>query len=230
MGCDIHYAIEVQDESGTWYPLYLSGLFYTAWWQSKFMKGMDKFRDDPHGLDALRDRDYYLFNVLSGVRGSNPFEGVLGEEDGVLRRGEKGADFGFPNNASPLVVENMGENIDCHSHGWMTGTDLLRVKDDLERLPKNLREEYSVHYTSAVSFVARALTIMDLLAGANGKPGLVGLPICQVPGEYGYDDPDFPATSGGNISHHQIMTVAAMLRTGDGVPLERLRILICYDN
>jgi len=231
MGADIHYAIEARDGTGRWHTLYLSDLFYTEWWTSRFP------RNTPVSdlLDGPTWRHYALFGVLSAVRGENPLAPTLGNDDGVLLRGmgpdEEPETYALPADASPIARDRMGEDsADCHSQGWLLRRDL----DAMAALLDLGHSRWADHPQEAAllrAWIRQICTIMDLLAGKDGTPGLIGGPICYVPGD-DYDDPNAPVlharTHG--TSAHEILQITTRITSGQGFAPEELRVLVCYDN
>jgi hypothetical protein len=238
MGADIHFTIEFQDDNQTWHGLYASSLFWTAWWQSRFMKGMDKYRDDPHGLSGVRQRDYDLFAFLSAVRGGNALAKYgLGDEDGWAKRTKHKPEaghgpYGWPKDASPLAREGM-EDPDLHSHGWTTLADLRALGARVEDLLPTLAPEGEA-YDNAVAaqrFWRNVEDALSHLLGTPGTPGIVTQPIHQVPDDNAYDDPAFDVHAG--YSAHALLAATSYLRDrptlADHDP-NRIRVLIAYDN
>lgn len=235
MGADIHATIEIRDDAGHWHAVYDTGIFWSAWWQSRFMQGRDKFSEDPYGLSALRWRDYNAFGFLSAVRGENNLAAhSIGTTDGWARTSGSDDDghggYGWPKDVS-AVAQDSEDNVDYHSHGWMTLGDLRKLDAELASVPEPEDSDSDLAWclASARAFCSRALHALTSLLGDTEHPPLVGHTFTVLPDDEGYDDPNFDVCAGkghGALRSHMVMRDK---RIGDYDP-EHVRILVCYDN
>jgi hypothetical protein len=240
MGTDIHYVVEFQDDQGAWHGLYASDLHWTEWWQSRFMVGLDKYRDDPHGLRAVRERNYGLFAFLCSVRDTNTLAAYgLGDEDGWAKRTSdadwettSGNPYGWPDDVSPLGLQLLREG-DYHSHGWMTLADVRGLCGPLAELLPQLDAESDAFYTtqSTQLFCSDLEKAMESLFGKDGTPALLTQPIGRIPDDAEFDNPGFDTTNG--TSAHGFLAAVAYLRDHPTLAHhdpERIRILVGYDS
>lgn len=236
MGADIHYTVEIRDAEGAWNALYDSGLFHTAWWQSRFMKGLDQWREDPHGLSALRGRDYSLFGFLSAVRCANALAPYgIGTTDGWARTSGNEDDghggYGWPADIS-AVAEDSRDNGDYHSHGWMTLGDLRALDAQMAVFPTPDEHTSDLGYcvASAKAFTTNALAVLATLLGDAERSPLVGHVFASIPDDDAYDDPNYNVFAGSQ-GHTGLRYYAPLVekRIADHDP-EHVRILVCYDN
>ena len=111
MGCDIHIVLERKDRNGQWF----------GWKQLSYMEtealtftylNYETTHERPRYVGYTIDRrNYEFFNALCGVRGE-------GSEFGYEPRG-------LPEDASPMVRECLDDNVDLHSHSWLTIKELV---------------------------------------------------------------------------------------------------------
>lgn len=219
MGADISYAIEGQDHKGTWHTLFTSDLCYTAWFKA-FARKESRYDDDRYGFSTLRRRCYVLFGLLSGVRTQHPFPDHVGGSEGIAQ--PYGDVFALPEDASPFARELLDDNGDNHSQGWIDGRDINALLTALRAItPTNTTETETI--TEGRAFLQGTKRLMRLLGGRQGTPGLLGTPMTHLP-----EEPN--ASLCPDMSAHATLTMVGILRSHEGLPVERMRILIAYDN
>lgn len=238
MGTNLHYAIEGQDDSGHWHTLFISDLHDTAWW-THHAQNVPHDVASPHAMDAfnvLAWRHYPAYAVLSSVRDPNPFathpEGVhpsLTNARGVASRPCATPDTAnIPDDASPLVRAHLWWDVDRWEQGWLDGVRVAELLRLLKAVPSDHPEAPSA--TQTIMLLTHVQSAMRLLAGGDGKPGIVGTPIAYVPAYdpvYERDDPSVPVLTKGT-SMHTMLAMTALLRSGQGLPPDRLRIVLSY--
>lgn len=228
MGTDIHITLEVRDGAGTWHAVYDSGLLYTAWWQSRFHQGKERYDDDAHGLSTLDQRNYRLFGFFSCLRGGNPLVDFdVGKINGWARRS---GTTGWPDDISHLARANL-DNGDNHNHGWMTLGDVRRMVAQLDDIPTTDEERLGETVKAAQYFARNLEGVLAALLGTKDTPPLVGHPFQTVPDDDGYNDPDFDVCQGGSSGHATLRGIQILrdTRFHDHDP-EHIRVLVCYDN
>ncbi len=118
MGCDIHVFLEkktsVNNES-KWVNI-------DYWQLNPYHDGVDKYEKEYDHVPVYRGRNYELFNILAGVRGSG--DGIIDEPRGL------------PEDASITTKkESDGWGSDGHSHSYFT---LFELREFLENNPTTM--------------------------------------------------------------------------------------------
>lgn len=204
MGADIHWIIERQAQDGQWEAVQSkrwliedmgSGYIHLPWEHPRMLVG---------------DRNYTLFGILSGVRGT---------PSGVTRYL---ATDELPVDASEHTVLAFGRNEDIfqgyHSHGHFTLDHLRHVvaTKPPETLPCKESIEVLTAYAEAIEALIEGPDALDLNQVLVGPPD-------EYPG-----DGAFPAIR--NESNHQKMSRTARAKALLPISGETMRLVIAYDS
>ena len=111
MGCDIHWILERRHPDGRWEATYSKSRFYSRDYDWKTPYGEGSWTSPAM---VMTNRNYALFAALSGVRGNPGPQGPLAHD-------------GLPENASAYARQAFENDIDLHSHGWLSGVTLLQL-------------------------------------------------------------------------------------------------------
>lgn len=237
MGTNLHYAIEGQDDSGHWHTLFISDLHDTAWWthhaQNVPHDVASPTRWTPltfwHGATTPPTPCSPACATPTPLRPTPKAYTRRSPTPGVASRPCATPDTAnIPDDASPLVRAHLWWDVDRWEQGWLDGVRVAELLRLLKAVPSDHPEAPSA--TQTIMLLTHVQSAMRLLAGGDGKPGIVGTPIAYVPAYdpvYERDDPSVPVLTKGT-SMHTMLAMTALLRSGQGLPPDRLRIVLSY--
>lgn len=222
MGADIHVYVEAKDQSGTWHCAWHDTLRWSGWFESRFgpKNPKDRYTHDPLGIQRVRSRDYLLFGFLSDVRSENYLAKYdIGSYEGYATQG-------WPSTISP-VLKPEENDVDYHSHGYLTLTEVLALKKEL-KAAKSVKESDKDAWEQKENVIIWADSVIAFVGKLLGDDPLIGHAIGRAPDDDTYDDPDFDICI--DASGHRTMENYDRFRKSPVTNPDDIRILICYDN
>lgn len=235
MGSNRFCIFEAQDPHGAWWTLADSSQEGTAWHR----RALGRARAFPTVLEALTRRDHHLSSALSGQSGHNPLAGLrIGGGQGVLWRGgnKRAPTPAWPKDVSDLAKRYKRASAGYMAFGWIDRAQIRALQGKIdgvlslagEHLALDDDQEEAIH--ALRSWLEQAEKAFHMLLGtAKTRPLFPGF-LAAVPTTVAaWDNPGFPAFDG-TSAHATLSARAAFAALRDTPPpLDKQRLLVCYD-